>query len=358
MVSLEILLTSLLIILLNKELTIVNLLNDEEIFQEVFDLVFHKNYDMIFLIDETGTILETNMSACRYFNLTLPKLENSSLSKYIKETKQFENFMKKTIEYRSQNANFTFLINQQTEIIFQISSFLIQKKDTETSFILLLCRDIQALVDSNIQEQLFFEIFQHDLLNNFHAEIGYLDFFQRLYESDNLDKITGNQMLTKIKEIIVRNIFLIQNTNLNILLQKERKLGKQKIKDVIAHTTRYIENFYKNRISIAINRMDDFIILGDEYLYKIFVNLIVKMLDYTEDKIEVEITVSPPIYESSKVILHFENVRLSFEEKDELLDSRNLDKTKLDIVTIRTLLNAYTAHMKIEDVKRTGRVVG
>ena len=82
------------------------------------------------------------------------------------------------------------------------------------------------------------------------------------------------------------------------------------------------------------------------------------MLEYAEDEIAVEITVDPPVSETSRIKLHFEDVILSEEEKTEILQAKEFDRRKLDIAVIQALLRRYQIRMKIEDVKRMGTVVG
>ena len=330
--------------------------DEANLLRETFDIIFQNSLDMIFLIDEESNIQEANIQACRYFSKTLAELKEMKFHEFILETKQLSEFISKTIQSGKELQKFTVLTQEKDELAFHVSSTLVSSIDS--NLIVLICRDIQDLVDSEHQRQFFFELFQHDLLNKLHAEIGYIDFFKRLYESEKIDKIAGNQVINKMREITVRSIYLIQNANIMLLLQEERPLTNQKLTDVLKHTSRYVNNFFGKRVKLEINRTQDVLILGDEFLHRIFVNLVVRMMEYTDDYIEAEITVGTPVYESIKVKLHFEGIILSTEDKQEILLNQNLDRKKLDVTVIQKLLNRYHIELKIENVRRSGDVVG
>jgi PAS domain S-box-containing protein len=308
------------------------------------------------IVETNGKILDANIQACRYFGITLAEIKQKNISKFIKEKQQLKEFLEDTSKSGTELKRFTFVVKDKEEIIFHLSSTLIQS--AEYSYIVLICRDIQAMIDSALQRQFFFELFQHDLLNKLHAEIGYIDFFQRLYKIGKMEMITGQQMLEKMRDITVKAIYLIQNANISLLIEEDKPLSIQRIEDVISYSVRYLKNFFSNTINVEVIRVDDLNVLGDEFLARVFVNLIVRMLEYAEDIISVEITVDPPVYETSRIKLHFEGVVLSEEEKLEILQAKEFDRRKLDIAVIQSLLQRYQIRMKIEDVKRMGNVVG
>ncbi|MHA2309110.1 MAG: PAS domain S-box protein [Candidatus Heimdallarchaeaceae archaeon] len=330
--------------------------NDINLFQETFDTIFQNSLDMIMIVEPEGKILDANIQACRYFGITLAEIKQKNISKFIKEKKQAKDFLVDTTKSGTELKRFTFVVKDKEEIIFHLSSTYIQSP--EFSYIVLICRDIQAMIDSALQRQFFFELFQHDLLNKLHAEIGYIDFFQRLYKIGQMEMITGQQMLEKMRDITVKSIYLIQNANISLLIEEDKPLTNQTMSDVINHAVRYLKNFFSSIINIEVVRVEDLIVLGDEFLSRVFVNLIVRMLEYTEGAISVEITVDPPVYETSRIRLHFEDVVLSEEEKLEILQAKEFDRRKLDIAVIQSLLQRYQIRMKIEDVKRMGNVVG
>ncbi|MBY9000389.1 MAG: PAS domain S-box protein [Candidatus Heimdallarchaeota archaeon] len=330
--------------------------DEANLLRETFDVIFQNSLDMIFLVDEEGSIREANIQACRYFGQTLDDLKAKALSNFILEKKLLNEFFTQTIENGQELQKFTFITKQQDEVAFQISSTLVVSIDTK--LIVLICRDIQDLVDSEHQRQFFFELFQHDLLNKLHAEIGYIDFFRRLYDSQMIEKLTGIQMIDKMRDITVRSIYLIQNANIMLLLQEEKSLTAQNLEDVLKHTSRYIDSFFAKRVKLDINRIQDVMILGDEFIYRIFVNLIVRMMEYSDDTVMVDITVGTPVYETVKAKLHFEGIVLSPEDRRELHLNQNLDRKKLDITVIQKLLNRYQMELKIDNVRRSGEIVG
>ncbi len=331
--------------------------SDETILiRETFDIIFQNSLDMIFLVDEECSIREANIQACRYLGQTLDELKSKKLSSFILEQNLLSEFVEQTMELGKQLQKFTFFTKEKTEISFHISSTLISAVD-EKLFV-LICRDIQEIVDSEHQRQFFFELFQHDLLNKLHAEIGYIDFFKRLYDSEMVEKQTGIQMIEKMRDITVRSIYLIQNANIMLLLQEEKLLANQKLEDILKHTARYINNFFAKRVKLDINRIQDVLVLGDEFTYRIFVNLIVRMMEYTDDVVLTDITVGTPVYETVNAKLHFEGIVLSLEDRKELLMNQILDHKKLDVTVIQKLLNRYQMELKIDNVRRSGEIVG
>ncbi|MHA1346654.1 MAG: PAS domain S-box protein [Candidatus Heimdallarchaeaceae archaeon] len=330
--------------------------DEAKLLRETFDIIFQNSLDMIFLVDEGSSIHEANIQTCRYFGQTLDDLKDEKLSSFILEKKLLNEFLEKTMQQGQETQKFTFITKEKSEVSFHISSTLISSVDV--NLIVLICRDIQEIVDSEHQRQFFFELFQHDLLNKLHAEIGYIDFFKRLYESEVIEKQTGIHMIEKMRDITVRSIYLIQNANIMLLLQEEKIPISQNLEDILKHTARYLNNFFAKGVKLNINRIQDVIILGDEFTYRIFVNLIVRMMDYTDEAVIVDITVGTPVYEIVKTKLHFEGIILSPEDKKELEMNLNLDRKKLDITVIQKLLNRYQIEMKIEDVRRSGEIVG
>ncbi len=330
---------------------------DEAIlFQETFDIIFHESMDMIFIINTDGIILDSNIQACRYLGVTLKNLLQKELRKFVKERKQFREFLESTISEGSKVGQFSFSTKDGKEISFHVSATLI--KTENISYLVLLCRDIQDILDSASQRKFFFDLFQHDLLNNLHAEVGYLDFFKRLYKQNKWEGETVEQLIEKMREIMVRSIYLVQNANINLLLQEERSLSKQKIEDVLNHSLRYLSSFFSRRIKAEITHMADVIVLGDEYLYRIFVNLIVRMLEYTDENIKVEIYVTRPRSDKVNIKMHFEGVILSTDAKTEILEIAALDRKKLDVAVTQSMLDRYEMKLKIEYVKRLGETVG
>lgn len=330
--------------------------DDANLLRETFDIIFQNSLDMIFLVDEESSIHEANIQACRYFGLTLDELKDKKLSNFVLEKKLLSEFFEQTIEHGKELQKFTFVTKEKTEVSFHISSTLISTVDVK--LIVLICRDIQEIVDSEHQRQFFFELFQHDLLNKLHAEIGYIDFFKRLYDSDMIEKSSGIQMIEKMRDITVRSIYLIQNANVMLLLQEEESLISQNLADILKHTARYINNFFAKRVKLEINRVQDVIILGDEFTHRIFVNLIVRMMEFTDDVVLIDITVGTPVFETIKAKLHFEGIVLSLEDRKELFMNQNLDRKKLDVIVIQKLLNRYKMELKIDDVRRSGEIVG
>ncbi len=334
-------------------------MNPEEnatLIQETFDIIFQNSMDMIYLIDNEGIIHDANIQACRYLGRTLQEIKNTEIKKYIKDKKMFLELLKDTIEKESQSKRLVFLTKNRTEIPFHISANVI--KSIEENYIVLICRDIQDIIDSALQRKFLFELFQHDLLNNLHAEVGYIDFFRKTITKEESLSDTSEQLLAKMRDITIRSIYLIQNANINLLLQEDRSLSNQKIEDFVNHAIRYLNNFFAKHIRVDITHMEDLVVLGDEYLYRILVNLIVRMMEYTEDKVEVEIYVTKPKQDRINIKLHFEGIILSKDARLEILEIDELDTKKLDVAVTQTMLDRYNLTLRIENIKRLGEIVG
>jgi PAS domain S-box-containing protein len=334
-------------------------MNPEEnatLIQETFDIIFQNSMDMIFLIDIEGIIHDANIQACRYLGKTLQEIKNTEMVKYVKDRKLFSELLKDTKEKESQIKRLTIITKNRTEIPFHVSSNVI--KSLEQNFIVLICRDIQDIIESALQRKFLFELFQHDLLNNLHAEVGYIDFFHKIFSKEDSFTETSEQLLSKMRDITIRSIYLIQNANINLLLQEERSLSNQKIKDFVNHAIRYINNFFARQIRVEVTHMEDLVVLGDEYLYRILVNLIVRMLEYTDDKVEAEIYVTKPKQDKINIKIHFEGIILSQDARTEILEIDELDTKKLDVAVTQNMLDRYNVTLRIENVKRLGEIVG
>ena len=334
-------------------------MNPEEeatLIQETFDIIFQNSMDMIFLIDVEGIIHDANIQACRYLGKTLQEVKNTELLNYVKDKKRFKELVKDTKEKGSQSTRLDFITKNKIEIPFHISSSVI--KSLEQNFIVFMCRDIQDIIDSALQRKFLFELFQHDLLNNLHAEVGYIDFFRKIFSKEEELSDTSEQLLSKMRDITIRSIYLIQNANINLLLQEDRSLSNQRIPDFVNHALRYLNNFFPKQIRAEVTHMEDLVVLGDEYIYRVIVNLIVRMLEYTDEKLEVEIYVTKPKQDRINIKLHFEGVILSQDARTEILEIDELDTKKLDVAVTLNMLDRYNLTLRIENIKRLGEIVG
>ncbi|MFW9852716.1 MAG: hypothetical protein ACFFDS_07235, partial [Candidatus Thorarchaeota archaeon] len=179
-----------------------------------------------------------------------------------------------------------------------------------------------------------------------------------LCKEDDIQKEPSLNLLEKIRDITVRTIYLIQNANIDLLLQDNLPLSNQKLEDSINHAIRYLNTFFEQKSKVEIKKFENLIVLGDEFLYRIFVNLIVKMMEFTDEQVDVELTINPPKEDSFRIVIHFENVILSDDEKWELLHTESFDRRKLDIAVTQTLLERYGIKIKIENIKRLGELAG
>ncbi|MHA1303188.1 MAG: PAS domain S-box protein [Candidatus Heimdallarchaeaceae archaeon] len=331
---------------------------DFRLLQDTFDVLFQNSPDMILLTDLEGNIFDANIQALRYFGFTLRKIQGKNFMDFIKDKKAFKALMEKTLNERKDLRRIPVLTKKKGIISFDISASIVG--DDNKKFIVFICRDVQNIVESNAQRQFIYDLFQHDLLNKLHAEIGFIDFYSKIISMYPNVPSSANQMIEKVRDLTVRSIYLIQNINIMLMLQDYHALSNQNIEDSINHAVRYLKSFFSKRVQIEIIRLSNFYVAGDDYFYRIFVNLIINMLERTSNKVEVEITVEEPSIDkdSAIIILHFENATLRDEEKREILAYNQLSIKKLDIIVTRTLLERYHLKLRLEDIRRRGEVVG
>ncbi len=329
---------------------------DIKLLQEIFDILFQESLDMILLINKDNQIYEANIIACRYLGLTLKNMRKKKFTNFLEKPKNFKGFCDDVIANGTEIERFNIKTTEKILIPFDISATLI-KVEEEVLFV-LICRDVLQIVDSENRGKLLNSLLRHDLLNKMHAEIGYLDMIKRLYEMDKLDETTFNQIHQRMRDVTVKSIYLIQNAKILGILDTSKPLVNQKIADIMNHAVRYIQNFFASSISIEINKMSNYVIAGDEHTYRVFVNLMIKMLEYTSKPIVVEVNVHAPTMEEARIVLHIEGVQLSLEEKREITSSHEIENKKMDIIVIDNLLNIYRMRLKLQDIKRAGKITG
>lgn len=333
-----------------------NSIDEMNLFKETFDVIFQSSMDMIFLLNEEGTILDVNIKTCRTLGETLQNIMKRNIRDFVREKNDVGDFLEKTIQKGTETQIFTFIDHDKRDISFHLSSTYVITENF--CYIVLICRDIQNIVDSSLQKKFIFDLFQHDLLNKLHAEIGYIDFLKRLCKENDIQKEPSLNILMKIRDIAVRNMYLMQNININFILQEDPPLSNIKLEDSINHAIRYLNNFFPQQAKIIIERFENLIVSGDEHLYHIFVNLIVKMMNFTENTVKAKIIINPPNDDGSRIVIQFEDVILSDEEKWELLQTEEFDRRKLDIAVTQALLERYKIKINVENIKRLGEIVG
>ncbi len=333
---------------------------DINLLQEAFDILFQESLDMILFINKDYQIYEANILACRYLGLTLKNMRKKKFTNFLEMPKTFKGFCDDVIANGKEIERFNIKTTEKILIPFDISATLI-KVEEEVLFV-LICRDVLQIVDSESRGQLLNSLLRHDLLNKMHTEIGYLDMIKRLYEMDKLDATTFNQIHQRMRDVTVKSIYLIQNAKILGIMDTSKPLVNQKIADIMNHAIRYIQNFFSSSLSIEINKMSNYIVAGDEFTYRVFVNLMIKMLEYrtenTTKPIVVEINIHAPTMEEARIVLHIEGVQLSLEEKREITSSHETENKKIDIIVIDSLLDKYRMRLKLQDIKRAGKITG
>ena len=335
--------------------------NEMKFLQQTFQVLFHESLDIIFLLDyDNYRIMECNIEACRILGATLSKIRNVPIQNFIKEKERLRSFFEETREKGRALGQFTLVtLDRKEELKYGFSSAVVEAG--KKKYIVLICRYIQYLSEYEERQELIYDLFQHDLLNKLHAQIGYIDFARRILQSQN--ERFGIQhvlpMLEKVKDIAVRTMYNIQNASILFRLQdNEPVLQNMSINDAVDHAIRYIKNFFGQRITTSVEKQGNFLIPGDEYLYRLFVNIIVRMLSYTIEKVNVELYVEPPGEEEARVVLHFEGLILNNEQKDDFtIKRRALERKNLDIILIQTLLERYHIRFSLADVRRGGHPV-
>jgi len=329
---------------------------DINLVQETFDILFQESLDMILLINKDYQIYEANILACRYLGLTLKNMRKKKFTNFLDLPTIFKDFCDDIRAEGKGIERFYIKTTEKMLIPFDISATLI-KVEEEVLFV-LICRDVFQIVESENRGQMLNSLIRHDLLNKMHAEIGYLDMIKRLYEIDKLDVSTFNQIHHRMRDVTVKSIYLIQNAKILGIMDNTTPPVNQKIADIMNHAIRYIQNFFASSISIEITRMSNYVVAGDEYTYRVFVNLMIKMLEYTTKSIVVEINVATPTSEEARIVFHIEGVKLSLEEKREITSPNETGNKRIDIVVIATLLDRYGISLKLQDIKRAGKISG
>jgi len=325
--------------------------------EQTFQVLFHESIDVIFLLNYEYRIIECNMQACRVLGSTISKIKNQPIFQVFKEKGKLKSLLDKTKEKGRAVDQFTLVtLNTKNELKYGVSSALVETKSQ--MLIMLICRDIQHLSEYEERQELIYDLFQHDLLNKLHAQIGYIDFAKRILLSE--EKYFGIQhimlMLERIKDISDRTMYNIQNASILFkLLDKPPVLTNMNISDAISHADRYIKSFFAQRVSIEIEKEEKFLVPADEYLYRLFVNIIIRMLSYTTEKVNAELYIEPPSDEEARVVMHFEGLVLTEEQKDDFTTKkRALERKNLDIILIQNLIERYRIQFSLASVKRGG----
>ncbi len=326
---------------------------DQTVVEEAFNIILDSSLDLIFLINENGSIVQANIEACRYLGQTIRYIRRANIKTFIEDKTKFEEIIKDIETEKQAKGRFWVKGKDKKGQPFDVIATLIQS--SKHNMIVVICRSIQDRLESEAQRTFFYDLFQFELLNKLHAKIGYIDLAKSNLETGNLASV---HLLNRIRKITIDVIYLIQNVNILLILDDNELLTNHRIDDMINHAQRYLNYFFSDRIKVKVHRTNRHLVAGDEYLYRIFVNIIVKMAEKAKGDLEAEITVKEPYYDEMNVVLHFEDVFLSFNEKRDFSVTEDLTTKNIGMLVIRELIDRYRLKIKLEDVKRMGDVVG
>lgn len=329
---------------------------------EMYDVLFYDSQDIILIISEKGDIVDANLKACKEFHSTLAEIRTKKLYSLVKEQALFKEFLEKTFkEGRAQNR-FTLLLTPEDNkgAYHELISTLIKSDETaQRRHAIIVARNIHSIVESDEQRQFFYELFQHDLLNKLHAQIGYIDFTRRILELDKYEMKTILPMFEKMRDITVKSIYLIQNANMILMIKESSKLSNREVTDVVQHAIRYLQSFFLNRISVEVVETNNYVIQGNDYSYRVIVNLLVRLQEYASKPIKAEIIVSQPTMDEGAIKIRVPDIVLTSAQKNELTTpSEHIERTKLDIAVLHQLIKQYHMRMKVTDLRKSGELGG
>ncbi len=332
-------------------------------FQNLFDVLFQNSHDLIVITDKEGIILNANILALRYFGYTIARIKGINFFSFVKDKRALRQLIKESLEKGESSKRLSIETKKEGIIYFDIQAVTITSDTPKLSFtnIVFMGKNVQNIVLFDAQRQFIYDLFQHDLLNKLHAEIGFIDFYKKVIKLYKDIPVSATEMIEKARGLTIKSIYLIQNINILLRVPELGGLTHQSMKDVINQVERYIQSFFSESIKLDLVYISNYYVAGDDYLYRVFVNLMVMMLDFADNNIVAEITVEDPKVSEDigRIVLHFENVVISDREKMLIMSKEeDLSIKKLDYVVIQTLIDRYHISMKIHDVRRRGETVG
>ncbi|MHA1203741.1 MAG: PAS domain-containing protein [Candidatus Heimdallarchaeaceae archaeon] len=332
-----------------------------DILRDTFDVIFQNSPDLILLTDIQGNIVDANIKTLRYFRTTLNQIRGKSICNWCVESRKLKSLIEIVLKEGYSVQRLSLDTPSQGIRLFDVS--ITKIGDEQSNYLVFICKDVHELAQSDAQRKFLYELFQHDLLNKLHAEIGFIDFFKQIAGVNSELSESSLQLIEKVRDLTVRNIYLVQNINIMLMLRDFEELTNQNIGDAINHAVRYLKSFFYSILDIEIIRIANFYVPGDDYYYRVFVNLILSVYEWVSHKIAVEITVGEPDYnkEQATIVLHFEGAILTNEQKKELMTKALIEYPsikKLDLIVIQTLLERYMINIKVEDIRRSGKTVG
>ncbi|MHA1869177.1 MAG: PAS domain-containing protein [Candidatus Heimdallarchaeaceae archaeon] len=332
-----------------------------DILRDTFDVIFQNSPDLILLTDLQGSITDANIKTLRYFRTTLNQIRGKNVCNWCVESRKLKSLIEVVMKEGYTIQRLSLDTPSQGIRLFDVT--ITKIGDEKASYLVFICKDVHELAQSDAQRKFLYELFQHDLLNKLHAEIGFIDFFKQIAGISSELTESSLQLIEKVRDLTVRNIYLVQNINIMLMLRDFEELTNQNISAAVNHAVRYLKSFFYSILNIEIIRMANFYIPGDDYYYRIFVNLILSVYEWVSHKIDVEITIEEPDYnkEQATIILHFEDAVLSDEQKRELMSKTLVEFPsikKLDLIVIQTLLERYMINIKVENIRRSGKTVG
>ncbi len=330
-------------------------MNDSDLsfLRNSFDILFQNNRDIIVFLNEEGLILDANIQACREFGILLPQLHQKDFSTFLKDKNRYRQLLEKTKKEGYYEVTLNLIIANNVLVPFDITSSLIEHG--EKNYLLLVCKNIKEIIDSETQRQFLYQIFRHELLERLQGQIGYSELARKIIKENKEDAVA---LIDKILRVTSDSINLVQNINILLILKDEHEFITTKISEILNISNRHFKTFYKDEIQLEMTILYDFCVYVDDLFYRIIVNLILRMYEKMKGKHITEITVYPPKNEESRIVLHFEGVILTNKEKKEIETDKSYDIHKLGIIVIQSLVEKHNVKIKIEDIKRSGKIFG
>lgn len=329
---------------------------------ELYDVLFHDNQDIILIISENGSIVDANLKACTEFHSTLSELRTKKIQTLVKEKSKIKEFLNKTFTGGRAKERVSLLMSptDETGVLHELIGTLLKtSEESQRKHSIIIARNIHSIVESEDQRKFFYELFQHDLLNKLHAQIGYIDFTRRIAEAGKFDMKTILPMFEKMRDITVKSIYLIQNANMILIMKEDAKLSNRDISDVVQHAIRYLNSFFSSKISVDLIETHKYVIQGDDHTYRILVNLLVRLQEYAARPIKSEIMISSPSMDEGTIKIRVPGITLTSAQLNEITrHSSRIERTKLDIAVINELVERYHMRLKVTNLKQSGEFGG
>ena len=229
-------------------------ITDRKIIEELkrFKTLLDYSTDAIFIVDESGKIVDANEEARKWIRKCRKRIKNVKVYDVIRG-----DWNKDVFEGSVAESDRIVLVNVRSATFGDQLYRIVTARDI-TDF-----KKAQEKI-RDMYEQLKFmnSLLRHDISNSITAVAGYLEMYRETGETEYIDKI---------EKILDNCIELINNVKeVEVALYDSRELTCINVKDAILKVVEAIKN--KN-VSITLN-LDECSVIADEFIHSVFENLL------------------------------------------------------------------------------------